>query len=274
MSRPRILIVEDEEIVATDIAESVQDLGYSVCGIVASGEEAIAETSQKRPDLILMDITLAGEMDGISAAVEIGKSFGVPVVYLTAHSDEATLERAKVTEPYGYVLKPFEDIELRIALEIALFKFRDKASEPAESLGSLQTKSKFRGADEPAASSFRASHIALQEFIASVEPFSQVPAVKLSSFVRRCRLAVYKHGEIIVMEGDDDESSGFIVRSGRVAMLKSSLNGRELIVELLPPGDPFALLAGLESQPFPLTARAQNRFRGCACASSCISPAN
>ena len=118
----RILVVEDEVIVAMDIQRRLEKLGYSVVGNVVRGEDAIEAAKEKRPDLILMDIKLKGEMDGITAASAIRESISIPVVFLTAYSDRPSLERAKITEPFGYVLKPFEERELSIAVEMALYK--------------------------------------------------------------------------------------------------------------------------------------------------------
>jgi len=120
----QILIVEDERIVAEDIKMSLQRLGYAVSGTAISGEEAVKKAGEMQPDLVLMDIVLEGEMDGIEAASAISSRFDIPVVYLTAYADKKMLERAKVTEPFGYILKPFEDRELRSILEIALYKHR------------------------------------------------------------------------------------------------------------------------------------------------------
>ncbi len=122
-SKRRIMIVEDEPVVASDIGNRLKGLGYDfISDIVRSGEGAIVKAEAARPDLVLMDIRLEGEMDGIQAAEHIRARFNIPVVYLTAYSDEATLQRAKTTEPYGYLLKPFEDRELHVAIEIALYK--------------------------------------------------------------------------------------------------------------------------------------------------------
>ncbi|MBT7350197.1 response regulator, partial [candidate division WWE3 bacterium] len=108
MSKAKILVVEDELISAKGIRSALKSLGYDVLDIVASGKEAIQKASGSQPDLILMDIKLDGEMDGIEAARQIKDRFNIPVVYLTAHADDATLERAKITDPFGYILKPFE----------------------------------------------------------------------------------------------------------------------------------------------------------------------
>ena len=122
MASAKILIVEDERIVADDLQLRLRKAGYQVVGIVGSGEEAVSAAGRDLPDLVLMDITLRGAVDGVEAAGRIRQQFGIPVVYVTAHSDNQTLERAKITEPFGYVLKPFEDHELNVNLEMALYK--------------------------------------------------------------------------------------------------------------------------------------------------------
>jgi PAS domain S-box-containing protein len=122
MADTRLLVVEDESIVAMDIKHRAEGMGYKVMGIASSGEEAISKTAEFQPDLILMDIVLKGKMDGVQAAQIIREKYEIPVVYLTAYSDEKTLGRAKLTGPFGYIIKPFEDRELHSAVEIALYK--------------------------------------------------------------------------------------------------------------------------------------------------------
>ncbi|HEY9692829.1 MAG TPA: ATP-binding protein [Oculatellaceae cyanobacterium] len=119
MPYTKLLVVEDEEIVAFDIESTLMALGYDVIAVVPSGEEAIQEAATNKPDLVLMDIRLKGSMDGIQAG-SIIKQFNIPVVYLTAHADTATLQRAKITTPFGYLVKPFEEIALQTTIEIAL----------------------------------------------------------------------------------------------------------------------------------------------------------
>jgi DNA-binding NtrC family response regulator len=122
MSKATILIVEDEAIIAKDLSQQLTRLGYEVLGITDSGEEAVILARERRPGVILMDIRLKGRMDGIKAAEAIGRDGNAPVIYLTAHSDRATLQRAKLTGPFGYILKPFEERELETQIEIALYK--------------------------------------------------------------------------------------------------------------------------------------------------------
>jgi signal transduction histidine kinase len=128
MSKAKILVVEDEEIVAFDIENTLKDLDYEVPAVVASKEEAIIFAAEILPDLVLMDIMLQGSLDGIEAAQEIRIRFNIPVVYLTAYADSHTLQRAKITEPFGYVLKPFEEKELQTTIEIALGRHKAEES--------------------------------------------------------------------------------------------------------------------------------------------------
>ncbi len=119
---PRILVVEDEGIIAQDIKNCLENLGYTVPEVVFTGREAIEKAEQLRPDLVLMDIVLKGDIDGIETAAEIRRKYNIPIVYLTAYEDDKTLRRAKLTEPLGYILKPFEERYLRSSIEMALYK--------------------------------------------------------------------------------------------------------------------------------------------------------
>ncbi len=122
MPATRILVVEDQNIIALDLQSRLTGLGYEVPVILAHGEEAVLHCQADLPDLILMDIRLKGQVDGIQAAERIRTFADLPIIYLTAHSDDQTLARAQQTEPHGYLLKPFEDRELRLTIEIALYK--------------------------------------------------------------------------------------------------------------------------------------------------------
>lgn len=124
MSLTKILVVEDECIVARDIRNMLLGLGYDVSAIVSTAQDAINEAQEIRPDLVLVDVMLQGETSGVEAADHIYSKFNIPVVYLTAFADETTLQRAKKTEPFGYLLKPFEERELQTTIEIALYKFQ------------------------------------------------------------------------------------------------------------------------------------------------------
>jgi len=122
MASTNILVVEDEVIVAKDIQRSLEKLGYTVVGIANTGDKAIDLATKHKPDLILMDINIQGDKTGIETAGIIREDRAVPVIYLTAYADDDTLKKAKVTQPYGYLLKPFKEIDLRTNIEMALFK--------------------------------------------------------------------------------------------------------------------------------------------------------
>ena len=124
MGKMNILVVEDERIVAEDIKMRLQKLGYAVPGVAFSGEEAVKKAENMQPDLVLMDIVLEKKMSGIEAASIISSRFNIPIIYLTAYADNKTLERAKITEPFGYILKPFEDREVYTTIEMALYKHK------------------------------------------------------------------------------------------------------------------------------------------------------
>jgi CheY-like chemotaxis protein len=123
MAEAKILIVEDEVLFAKDLKDLLVSWGYTVPAIASTGEEAIEMAGEIKPDLVLMDIVLKDGMDGIEAADQIRTRFTIPVVYLTAYADDETVQRAKITEPYGYVLKPLEERDLHVTLEIALYMY-------------------------------------------------------------------------------------------------------------------------------------------------------
>jgi len=122
MAKARILIVEDEAIIASVIAGALRKFDYEVVDILNTGAAAVAVALEKTPDLVLMDIRLQDDVDGIAAAGRIQETADIPIIYLTAYADESTLERAKRTQPYGYIPKPFQEIELRTTIEMALYK--------------------------------------------------------------------------------------------------------------------------------------------------------
>ncbi len=133
MAKTRILVVEDEAIVADDIRKCLEDMGYDA-SVASSGDMAINKVEENKPDLVMMDVKLEGKMDGIEAASIIKSRFDTPILYLTAYSDEKILERVKITEPFGYLIKPFRERELQINIEIALYRhmMRKKLKESRE----------------------------------------------------------------------------------------------------------------------------------------------
>jgi len=121
MAKANILIVEDDGIIAMDLESRLKSFGYSIPAITSSGEESVQKVEEHHPDLVLMDIVLKGEMDGIEAAEIIRSRFGIPVIFITAYADEKRLERAKLTTPFGFILKPFQDRDLKVTIEMALY---------------------------------------------------------------------------------------------------------------------------------------------------------
>ena len=124
MLKASVFIVEDELIEAQDISQTLEKHGYAITGIARTGELALEALMKKQPDLVLMDMHLAGNMDGVDTAERIHALYKIPVIFLTAYADETTLERAKITVPYGYVLKPFDERELHSTIQMALYKHR------------------------------------------------------------------------------------------------------------------------------------------------------
>lgn len=120
----RVLLVEDEVLTARVVEKMLKTLGYEVCAVASDGDDAVEKAGEKKPDLVLMDIVLKGKTDGIAAADEIRTRYNIPVVYLTSCADQATLDRAKISEPFGYMVKPLQEHELHVAIEIALFRHK------------------------------------------------------------------------------------------------------------------------------------------------------
>lgn len=124
MAKASILIVEDDSAVAMEIRDRLRYLGYGICGLVSCAEEAIEKVAESRPDLVLIDIRLKGDSDGVEAAERIRARIKGPIVYLTSEVDQDTLRRAQMTEPFGYVMRPFHEGELHAAIEVALHRHK------------------------------------------------------------------------------------------------------------------------------------------------------
>ena len=122
MAAPKVLIVDDDDVILSIEKWRLSNLGYDICGSAGSGKDALACAAKQRPDIVLMDITLKGEMDGIETAAQIKKNFNIPVIFVSSHTDGEILQRAIAIKPDGFVKKPFDDDNLRIALEMGLKK--------------------------------------------------------------------------------------------------------------------------------------------------------
>jgi CheY-like chemotaxis protein len=125
----KILVVDDEAIIVMQLEKRLSVMGYTVAGMAASGEDAVDMARRLQPDLVLMDIVMPGQMNGIEAAKIITKELDIPVVFVTSYADDAIIEKAKSARPYGYILKPFNELEIKAAIEVALFR---KATEQEE----------------------------------------------------------------------------------------------------------------------------------------------
>lgn len=123
MLKVKVLVVEDESIVSKDIQNTLTKLDYQVIGAASTGEKALSLVKNELPDIVLMDIMLKGDLNGIETAKKIKASYNIPVIFLTAYADEATLNKAKLAEPYGYIIKPFKEQDLQATIEVALYKF-------------------------------------------------------------------------------------------------------------------------------------------------------
>ncbi len=255
----RLLVVEDESLVAMDIQESLEEQGYNVAAVVDNGEEAVERAGTVNPSLVLMDIRLKGEMSGISAAEIIRERYGIPVIFLTAYADEGTLQRAKLAEPYGYILKPFEALELRAAVEVALHRRsmeqpRGQQPQPASDRAVAMLQ------EDVDVGTLPHDKMSIYDFLKMVRPFNKLPERAFTTLARVSSFRDLAASEIFAYEGDDDAHC-FAVMTGRIALLKASMSGKELIVELLPPGDVYGVVNALEQQPYPVTVRAQCESR-------------
>ena len=120
MEKPKVLIVEDDEVIVDIVKWRLSKLGFDVCGSAATGADALECAAKLQPDIVLMDISLSGEMDGIETAMQIKKNFNIPVIFVTAHTHGEILSRARAVKPDGFIKKPFEDDDFRIAIELGL----------------------------------------------------------------------------------------------------------------------------------------------------------
>ncbi len=250
MANEKILVVEDEAITGTHIQDILEEVGYTVVGPVMSGEAAINAAASESPDLVLMDIYLQGAMTGIEAAARIWNRHSIPVVFLTAFSDEQTLAQAKLLNPYGYLLKPFEEADLRTAVELALHRRSVEAPkkvlahellDPEEDLKTAQLGEK---------------GYTPMTFLKRIDPFRKFPESELEEIASKASFRHLKARQVLGHQGDENKVC-FIVVSGRMAFSQASADGKELTVALVPPGDIFGLTLVLHHGPLPFSVTAQ-----------------
>lgn len=245
----KVLIAEDEALVALDIAHELESAGYTVVSQVSTGRAAVEKALELRPDVVLMDITMPGELDGIQAAEEITKKIGAPIIFVTAHSDEATLQRAKLTRPSGYVMKPFEPNELRANIEIALHRSKTAPIEE-EPLEMFPEPSEGLEAAALGADQFKF------EGVKAISVLESLPVKDLNDLARTAVVQDINAGEFVSLDGERP-NFGFMVLSGRLAVIKSTPHGKELTLDLLNPGDCTGILRALEPTDLDTTIRGQ-----------------
>lgn len=211
LAASKILIVEDEGIVAFNLQQRLQHMGYRITGLAESGAEGLALVSRERPDLVLMDIHLKGEMDGIELASALNRDFELPIVYLTAYSEDATLERARSTRPYGYLIKPFSERELHATVQMALERHAVQAalSESQAQLrraldAATQGQLELQRVNEALEERVMERTAELRQHVRELEAFSHTAAHDLRSPVRAVsglsQILIDTHGERL---GDD-----------------------------------------------------------------------
>jgi len=234
-AKARILVVEDDPLISLDVSQALKGFGYDVIGTANTGLKAIEAYKSGHPDLVLMDINLKDDMDGIEAAGKINAERPTAVVFLTALSDEATLQRAKLTGPFGYLIKPFDPAELHSTIEIALSRFAEKSPAGAGDASDSPFEEEtlvLESAGDPA------EKAALLQKLPFLRELSSEAIQKLAAFGE---VNQFDAGEFIHIEENEPERA-FIVLTGRVSVTKSSPAGKELILSLLGPADCFGLL--------------------------------
>jgi len=233
------MVVEDEGIVALDLCQMLEGLDYEVVCHVDTAELAVVKARELKPDLALMDINLKGAMDGIQAAAQILDSVKTPIIFLTSHGDEGTLQRAKLTYPFGYILKPYDIDDLRTTLEVVLNSIR-RNSEHEEEIS-----------DQSEIEIFIEEDLNAEEgrvkFISSLPLFRSISKKEISILAKGSAIKSLENGQVI-SKSEVKPEFGFIVLSGRLAVTKSISNGKELTLELLAVGDITGLLRVLESR--------------------------
>jgi CRP-like cAMP-binding protein len=232
-AKPRVFIVEDDPIISLDIHQSLKSFGFEIAGSADSGEDTLAKLPTSKADVVLMDISLRGKLDGIQTAEQI--NIAAPLIFLTALSDETTLQRAKLARPYGYLIKPFDPTELRSTIELALMHYAERNTDATR-----------RSSAQPVAVDEEDLRFSSGDLEGRLGIFSQCDFFKgfspkqLAPLADKCEVRSLEGGQFIALEGEE-APAGFIVVSGRISVTKSNSDGKELILCLLPPGDAFGV---------------------------------
>jgi len=226
----RILVVEDDPLISLDIERSLKQMGHDVVGTASRGEEVMELARKLAPEIVLMDINLAGQLDGIQAAAQLTKESPTAIVFLTGNDDEETLTRAaKLVRPYAYLIKPFDRNELKRTIEIVIARIGLGQEESVEEEPLIKTSGAEVGADE------RFSALGK---IPLLNKFSSSSKFKLAS---TSTIKEYSAGSYLFSDRENPLVP-FVPISGRLALVESSSEGKELILTLMGPGDNFGLL--------------------------------
>ncbi|MCO6430524.1 MAG: response regulator [Deltaproteobacteria bacterium] len=234
----KALVVEDEQIVALDVARCLQSGGIDVVDTVASGGDAIAAMRRHEPDVVLLDIALNGDIDGIQVASQIADQWDVPVVFLTAHGDEQTVKRAQTARPSGYLVKPFKDQDLLASVMTAVYQFdQNRAGNGESSLGSVASPSvpDLSGTEE------------IKKFLASVEVLSALSSDELQFIAEAAQVYQIESGKTVISRFEN-EPTPFIVAQGCVALVTPPERTPQVILALVTPRDSFGLFSAFDTK--------------------------
>ncbi len=247
-NKSKILVVEDDSLIGLDIISGLKTFGYETAGPLLNGEDVIDQIDSIKPDFILMDIDLGAGLDGIEAAKAIQTKSKAPVVFLSALNDESTLQRAKLTNTYGYLIKPFNAQELHATIQLTIHRVSNK--EETEDSLNQDLSSEFITSGDSAGSG------KVLEFL-SVQPlFKDINPEYISKLAQSCTIKEFDGGSYITLEGQE-LNAGFIPLSGRISITKTSESGKELIVSLLAPGDTYGLFYLVDTFDSTCAAKAQ-----------------
>lgn len=245
----KIYIVEDDPLIMLDIKSILQGNGYEIVGQTDTAEIAVLEIPHIKPDLVLMDVNIKGNMDGIEVVSELNKLCSVPVIFLTALSDEGTLSRAKLTRPFGYIVKPFEADDIIATIEIAQSRFE------SESLDLNVEKDRSNEDVLPDFVETDEDRTITIEQLSTIKAFSTLSESSKLQLVNASHVKSFGAGEII-MESESRDM-GFVVLGGRIGIMATSFSGKDLISTLLGPGDAYGLFFVLKDFSDKIYAKAQ-----------------
>lgn len=252
MERGRILIVEDEQLLALDLKGELEARGHVVAGIAASGETALSQFQPDQVDLALLDINLPGDCDGITLANSLrNRAPNLSIVFLTAYADAKFIERAAVSSPDGYLVKPFQPSELDAAISIALYKRRKVNGNGAQKHGD-----RLNGSRNRASLNHQAPPREIYDALSNSPLLSSLGPELLRDLACNTEIVSLANQAHLFLEGDQ-VSRSFAVLEGKIALLKTSVSGKELFTDIIFPGDPLGLVSMGDDLPAAFSARAQ-----------------